>query len=261
MSEPTCSVPGCGRPLRTRGLCNPHYQRLKTLGDVQADRPIRERGAPPSPNATCAVDGCVRRPKGRGWCLMHYQRWQRTGTPNGWTDPGCSFEGCDRPHYGGPGFCRLHYRRWKTHGDALVVLQPPQRLPQPKRPCKVAGCTRHSRAKGMCQQHYAKPFRNRWARAWRKANPDKVRAKDQRRRARLLAAPVNDLTAEQWRDIKAAHKHRCAYCGKRRPLTMDHVIPLSKGGPHTASNIVPACRSCNCSKRDREAPAHQPLLW
>ena len=31
-------------------------------------------------------------------------------------------------------------------------------------------------------------------------------------------------------------------------LEMDHITPLSKGGDHTASNIVPCCRSCNAKK-------------
>jgi 5-methylcytosine-specific restriction endonuclease McrA len=35
------------------------------------------------------------------------------------------------------------------------------------------------------------------------------------------------------------------------PLTMDHVVPLSKGGPHTKENVVPACRPCNARKKDR----------
>ncbi len=42
----------------------------------------------------------------------------------------------------------------------------------------------------------------------------------------------------------------CAYCGKwHEKLTLDHIIPKSKGGPHYARfNIIPACFSCNSSK-------------
>lgn len=44
-------------------------------------------------------------------------------------------------------------------------------------------------------------------------------------------------------------KNKCHYCRKKfNKLTMDHVIPLSKGGEHSASNIVPACLSCNLKK-------------
>ncbi len=73
-----------------------------------------------------------------------------------------------------------------------------------------------------------------------------------RRRARLQNAPINDLTLAQWREIQAAWHYRCAYCGCQPPrLTQDHVIPLSKGGSHTKSNVVPACRSCNNRKQAR----------
>jgi 5-methylcytosine-specific restriction endonuclease McrA len=42
----------------------------------------------------------------------------------------------------------------------------------------------------------------------------------------------------------------CAYCGKwHEKLTLDHLVPKSKGGPHYAKwNLVPACFSCNSSK-------------
>lgn len=44
---------------------------------------------------------------------------------------------------------------------------------------------------------------------------------------------------------------KCAYCRERLADTRDHVIPLSKGGTNFIDNIVPACRSCNSSKRDK----------
>jgi len=101
------------------------------------------------------------------------------------------------------------------------------------------------------------------ARRWREANPEKVhrayhrnlksgkyREYGQRRRARLIAAPINDFTAEQWAEMQEYFGFRCAYCGQEADLTMDHVVPISKEGPHTQSNIVPACQSCNSSKKD-----------
>lgn len=44
--------------------------------------------------------------------------------------------------------------------------------------------------------------------------------------------------------------YECVYCGdsKRRDLTLDHVIPQSKGGGNTWDNLVTACRSCNNEK-------------
>lgn len=44
---------------------------------------------------------------------------------------------------------------------------------------------------------------------------------------------------------------KCVYCGSRADLTRDHVVPKSRGGSDDPSNIVVACRTCNCSKGDR----------
>jgi 5-methylcytosine-specific restriction endonuclease McrA len=43
---------------------------------------------------------------------------------------------------------------------------------------------------------------------------------------------------------------RCAYCTKRAD-TIDHVIPRSRGGPHSWDNCVAACRACNSRKADK----------
>lgn len=43
----------------------------------------------------------------------------------------------------------------------------------------------------------------------------------------------------------------CAYCRKAKADTWDHIVPVTAGGQTTADNIVPACRSCNSSKRSR----------
>lgn len=44
--------------------------------------------------------------------------------------------------------------------------------------------------------------------------------------------------------------HECQYCGTHKDLTLDHLIPRSKGGKSTWSNLVTACRRCNARKGD-----------
>lgn len=68
---------------------------------------------------------------------------------------------------------------------------------------------------------------------------------------RMILQGQSDLTADQWATIKARYQQRCVYCAKKTDLTMDHIIPLSKGGQHTMENILPACRSCNSRKGNR----------
>lgn len=48
--------------------------------------------------------------------------------------------------------------------------------------------------------------------------------------------------------------HTCQYCGKKPPysqLTLDHVVPVVKGGKKTWDNIITACRTCNVKKGGR----------
>lgn len=45
--------------------------------------------------------------------------------------------------------------------------------------------------------------------------------------------------------------NKCQYCGSTRNLTIDHIIPKSKGGQDTWENLVVACCSCNTKKGDK----------
>ena len=51
--------------------------------------------------------------------------------------------------------------------------------------------------------------------------------------------------------IYKRHKNKCQYCGSTKSLTIDHVIPKSKGGEDTWENLVVACSSCNVKKGDK----------
>lgn len=102
-----------------------------------------------------------------------------------------------------------------------------------------------------------------YRKAYRTEHQDEHRCYEAARRARKRQAPVNDLSHAQWLEIQEVFQHRCAYCGKRAKgrLTQDHVTPLSNGGAHTASNIVPACSTCNYRKHAKDVPSPvQPIL-
>jgi 5-methylcytosine-specific restriction endonuclease McrA len=45
--------------------------------------------------------------------------------------------------------------------------------------------------------------------------------------------------------------YRCVYCGSNDRLTLDHVIPKSKGGGNTWENLVTCCANCNVKKGDK----------
>jgi len=45
--------------------------------------------------------------------------------------------------------------------------------------------------------------------------------------------------------------HKCQYCGSTKNLTIDHIIPRSRGGEDSWENLVVACMPCNTRKSDR----------
>src|SRR4028118_2319354 len=53
------------------------------------------------------------------------------------------------------------------------------------------------------------------------------------------------------REVFRRDNHTCQYCGSTKHLTLDHVIPRSKGGTHTWDNVVTACEKCNSHKGNR----------
>ncbi len=64
-------------------------------------------------------------------------------------------------------------------------------------------------------------------------------------------AKARELRKQSWWKNKIA-KGVCHYCGKQVPpkeLTLDHVVPLVRGGQTSKGNCVPACKECNSKKQ------------
>ena len=73
---------------------------------------------------------------------------------------------------------------------------------------------------------------------------DEAALNRERRKAR-------ELRQSPWWKRRCA-KGVCHYCGRSTParaLTMDHVVPLARGGRSTKGNLVPACKDCNNRKK------------
>ena len=85
-------------------------------------------------------------------------------------------------------------------------------------------------------------------RHWRADHPETVRAQRAQRRAGIAGSRVS---AQEWTDRIGEFQGLCAYCARPAKMSMEHITPLSRGGPHTIDNVVPACQRCNCSKNGR----------
>lgn len=66
----------------------------------------------------------------------------------------------------------------------------------------------------------------------------------------FVKVPFRARAALNRRAVFVRDDHRCQYCGAAAE-NIDHVIPRSRGGPHTWENVVAACRPCNTRKEDR----------
>ena len=126
--------------------------------------------------------------------------------------------------------------------------------------CSVVGCERPYRARGWCNAHYKV-----WSRAEGRTAPsvwnDRRRNNAQARRARMKGARTGGSVFLA--EIVARDGTDCHLCGGPVDMTLawpdrdsksvDHVVPLSKGGAHDPSNCALAHMGCNSSKGARVA--------
>lgn len=105
------------------------------------------------------------------------------------------------------------------------------------------------RAACLLVNQRAEPLRFQNGRQWQLRSPQVLLVIPEHIRLRL------DSTERIWkvppvnrREVLRRDRHTCQYCGSKRELTLDHVIPRSKGGQHTWDNIVTACATCNGNK-------------
>lgn len=98
-------------------------------------------------------------------------------------------------------------------------------------------------------------YNAQYARAHYEAHKAKYFERARKRRALKRAATIVPFTLAELDARMSVFGHRCAYCGG--PFEhVDHVKPLSKGGPHCLANLRPSCKRCNLQKF-----AKHPLVW
>ncbi len=94
---------------------------------------------------------------------------------------------------------------------------------------------------------------------WSKENPDKKVEQRHRRQARLYGQIEFDLPKDFIKLLKESQNNSCAYCSRNDvKLTVEHMLPLSRGGKHCFVNIVLACTTCNFSKHNKTL---EEWLW
>lgn len=258
MTNTTCFADGCvGTSNLVRGLCSKHYQRV-----VKAERLITH---------PCPVDGCNLARNGRSdYCQTHTFRLKKHGDVNVtmkgkshkvvYTSDGlrvCKVCAIPKPvsefhkdSRGTDGYraqckdCRNGYMAgyYVDNQKSRMAYEKDRRLNKAE----------HMRALDMARYERSKDKRILLA-------SDGARL----RRARLAGVESDpNLTVQRLRDI---HGDLCCYCsvlmdfvrGKRgsgiarNRATLEHLLPVSRGGTHTFSNTALACHLCNVSKNSK----------
>jgi 5-methylcytosine-specific restriction endonuclease McrA len=105
---------------------------------------------------------------------------------------------------------------------------------------------------------YKKQYRERFPeknQQWVKENLEKVRLNARRgnhKRRSNKARNGGSFTSTEWLDLLNRYEHKCLCCGEKNiVLSIDHVIPISKGGINSIENIQPLCSSCNSRKGNK----------
>lgn len=124
---------------------------------------------------------------------------------------------------------------------------------------RLAEYQRSRLAKPEVRAHLSRRQRQRYAanpdfylrrnREWRINNPGKKADSDRKSKhqRRALGRIPKGWFDEQWK----RQRGRCNECRRKRKLTVDHVIPVSKGGINDPVNLVLLCQPCNSRKKDR----------
>ena len=104
-------------------------------------------------------------------------------------------------------------------------------------------------------------YHREYARKWREANRQRHREIEARRRARKHKAGTIEQIDR--RDIYERDGGRCHICSRAvryEEMHLDHLVPLSAGGEHTALNLRVAHPFCNMSRHDGRIPAQLLLV-
>ncbi|MGN7381658.1 hypothetical protein ACTHRH_06930 [Paenibacillus sp. SAFN-117] len=112
MMNRKCTIPGCDKPLKARGLCSMHHQRWWRNGDpLVLKQQIMK---------ICKVKDCGEPAKCKGYCSVHYARWRKHGDPNHVREVIriCTVENCGKKHRA-RGLCASHYQIWARNRDLL----------------------------------------------------------------------------------------------------------------------------------------------
>lgn len=226
--------------------------------------------------SVCRFDGCGRDSLARGFCAKHYYHAQRHGLIE---RPKCSVDDCDKPSFR-RGLCNRHNLRWERHGDVNFRKKAANGEAKNAK-CSIDGCERTCAGKGLCSVHYGRrrhhgdPTAEPVKLGNGQATPERKKA-NTRRAMKNYSATTHGMLRRRYTVAKrrilnggggSSHIRKedflnlwatetCAICNgpiSDDAKTIDHIIPLSKGGTNEIDNMQVAHLRCNQKKSNKVA--------
>lgn len=212
MAQRTCGVEGCERPHSARGLCPLHWKRRRKAETGRSHHPMHKRTC-----VTCGSEWETPRPEAR-FCTAK----------------------CKGVH-----LRRLNQRKCRLpvdHPVMLLIAEARRPKPEPPRVDK-----RTARECPGCACWFSPLHHSAWSMRYC-SEPCARRVQKRRYRARKSGAQ-GEWTWGEFMRIARKFNYCCAYCGEKpERLDADHVVPLSRGGSDSTTNLLPTCAMCNSSK-------------
>lgn len=248
-----CAAEGCEKALRSHnqsGYCAGHHKQSPTYQEADLIYREAERERIAEQRRMCGVGGCgkpVQRDNQSGYCTEH--RW-----------PGsrvevriCAAEGCrtelrSHNHYG---YCRQHRHlspvlkeQLRAYAEAakeeVDAYQRAYREANRERLAEFQRAYRDANLEKIVEER----------RARYEADPERYRSQSRIRRALEYCLFVEPYGAEEVLARTGGLCHLCAEPVDLWDIHLDHVVPLSWGGPDCLENVAAAHASCNSSKRN-----------
>ena len=159
---------------------------------------------------------------------------------------------------------------WQRHGEEVKVRARQKRRENPERfreHDRNKWSKNRERMQALSRQRYARNReKNRernskyaeqhraelrqYAREYYKKNRVYWKEKNHQRKA-LLKGSGGKYTLAEWQLLCDWFGNTCLACGEKTFLTVDHVVPITKGGPNTIDNLQPLCNPCNNRKKTK----------
>jgi 5-methylcytosine-specific restriction endonuclease McrA len=148
--------------------------------------------------------------------------------------------------------CKTKYdqERYQANRDAIIDKSKAHYWANPQKKSE------YDRDYRLQNQEKIRSDKKQWFQSWKTDYPFDAIAKRMNDRNRQFAPDKRyRFTATDISKLLARHNYKCFYCPERfsniTELEMEHVMPRSRGGKNSISNIVPSCYDCNRQKSYR----------